>query len=119
MAEAIWVCFSGGGAGVAEVAALPVVLLSVLLEPVLLSAAAGFALFGRASLDWALFIVLPLRSSAFRSLLAAPLSLVSALMLFEFSPFMLSWADFSGLLAAFRSSWARCFLLLCGGIFSS
>jgi hypothetical protein len=44
IADAIWLCFSAGGAAVAEVAALPVVLLSVLVEPALLSAV-GFAPF--------------------------------------------------------------------------
>jgi hypothetical protein len=44
MADAIWLCFSAGGAAVADVAALPVVLLSVPAEPGLLSAV-GFAPF--------------------------------------------------------------------------
>src|ERR1700682_4282692 len=86
IAEEIWVCFSGGGAAVAEVAALPVVLLSVEdLDCALFMPSLDIPSLDMPSLDCALFILL-LRSSAFMSL--APLALsVSELMLFDFSPF--------------------------------
>src|SRR6266702_2205770 len=69
MAETIWVCFSGGGAAAAEVAALPVVVCDLAPAAPLVSA-----------------FMLPLlsRPSAFMSL--APLVWVSELMLFDFSP---------------------------------
>src|SRR4051812_13845079 len=97
IAEAIWPRFSAGGAAVAEVAALPVVLLSVALEPALLSAVPLLSV----ALEPALLSAVPLLSAAplESAFLAASFfmpSLDSELMPFERSPFiLLSWADFS------------------------
>src|SRR5256885_2257283 len=142
MADAIWVCFSAGGAAAAEVAALPVVvwevvplvwalvpvLLSGLMVPVLLSGLMVPLLVSAFMLP-----VLLSRPSAFVSLLLPlALSFISELVLFDFSPLTLSWADFSDFSPltlscadfsafepAFMSSWARVFLAPGDCIFSS